>query len=125
MDTKTTSRDFAYWLQGKFEIDDGNNHAYMTLAQAKKILEKANSVDVSAGADVDNFVIYAKNLLFPAGENMGDSDFYSEAATKLRRKLNDLFVHAIDPTIQGDQTQLKEIHKPGGKKGGGGLEAMC
>jgi hypothetical protein len=117
--------EFAYWLQGYFEID--GNDKPLSNAQAKKVLERAKSAKSDGGA-VDNkaqsFADYTAGALFPVTIEDQSEKFLGTITRELKSKLNDLFIHAIDPAIPGDQTQFRNTHRPDGPKRGG-LEAMC
>lgn len=111
--------DFAYWLQGYFEMT--GEGAALTAAQAEKIHLKAKTVEAGTSpseAEARNFVSFAQGVLMLARQPGADLGL---ATATLKTRLNDLFVHAIDPTMQGDQQQLRRTHRPEG----GGLLAMC
>ena len=119
--------DFAYWLQGFFEISEYDPN--LSKKQALQILEKAQSV--KAGTDpvetkVQNFVSYTQGVLTsltyaPKEEN--NLEFLKKVTVDLKERLNNIFIHAIDPAVPGDQQQLRKTHRP--DNGGGRLEAMC
>lgn len=119
--------EFAYWLQGYFEIKGGD--APLSNAQASQILQRAKAVKADAGpveAQAHSFADYAAGLLFPVSVEDQSDKFLASVTRELKTKLNDLFVHAIDPTLPGDQDQLRETHrpaKPDDKRPR--LEAMC
>jgi hypothetical protein len=124
------ARDFAYFAQGFFELNDGAKS--LTEAQAKQLYKKAESVVKGQGGVEDKaqeVVDYTKGLLFFATQNHPNSDvistFLSSSTKALKEKLNDLFVHAIDPTVPGDQQQLRDVHNPKRPPPSGGLERMC
>jgi hypothetical protein len=112
MENKMKATDFAYYLQGFFEITGGANA--LTETQAKNLFKKAESVEAGGGAEAkaQAFVDYTKGILFAADQGLADPSYLSAATNNLRTKLNDLFVHAIDPSYAGDQTQFGQIHKP-------------
>jgi hypothetical protein len=116
--------DFAFFLQGFFEIDGGTQA--LTKKQARQVLEKADSV-VPGEGEAENkaaaFVAYTQGVLTTAL----DAGSVSETTTnRLRSKLNDLFIHAIDPTIPGDQEHLRKTHRPDPPDDNGPkLVAMC
>ena len=121
------ARDFAYWLQGYFEIN--GSASALTQVQAVQVFDKATSV--TAGTDpvelkAQNFVSYTQGALSSVSYAAPTVDFLIAATADLKSKLNDLFIHAIDPSLPGDQAVNRQKHRPrldDGRKGG--LEAMC
>ncbi len=122
------AREFAFWLQGFFEIDGSTNA--MTTRQAKDIVAKIEKVDMTATANDDSdkkaqaFVQFANGALSPVfympQENQ--AAFLEGVTARLRKDLNDLFVHAIDATIPGDQSQHRRAHRPEDR---GGRATLC
>jgi hypothetical protein len=119
------AREFAYWLQGYFEIEGAAES--LTSAQARKILGKLEKVDMTGGDAAEQKA--AAFASFAKGGLTGIS-YVSEAeqasalrnfTQTLRSSLNDLFIHAIDPTLPGDQDFHRNNHRPGGDR----YEAMC
>jgi hypothetical protein len=116
--------EFAYWLQGYFEIKGGDTP--LTNAQATQVLQRAKAVKAGADtveAQAHSFADYAAGLLFPVSVEEQSDKFLASVTKELRTKLNNLFVHAIDPTLPGDQEQLRQTHRPENK--GPRIEAMC
>jgi len=114
--------EFAFWLQGYFELTGGADP--LTATQAQKIAQKAATVKAGTGeaeAKANDYVAFAQGVLLMAGQT-ADGAALGFATQTLKSRLNDLFLHAIDPTMQGDQQQLRRTHRP---EGGGGLVAMC
>lgn len=123
------ARDFAYFAQGFFELN--SDAESLTEKQAKQLYKKAESVVKGQGGIEDKaqeVVEYTKGLLFFATQNHSNADlvrqFLSSSTQALKEKLNNLFVHAIDPTVPGDQQQLRDVHNPK-RPPTGGLERMC
>ena len=118
--------DFAFWLQGHFEIKGDN--APLTRQQADVVLKKAQTVVAGPGAaeaQAQVFVSFAQGALLMATQSpVLDNGALTFATDTLRNKLNDLLVHAIDPTIKGDQEQLRRTHRPD-RRNDSGFEAMC
>ena len=104
-------RDLAYWLQGYFEI---NGTDELSSEQTKQIALRIN--EMPEQGDLAKFVL--RQVLEGGFDGQGPA---------IAQKLNDTFIHAIDPTIAGDQNELRDIHK--GRKPGSGdgpkFEAMC
>ncbi len=118
--------EFAYWLQGYFEIKGGD--APLSNAQAQQILEKVKSVKAENNpveAQANSFSDYAKGLLFPVTLEDQSDKFLASVTKELKTKLNDLFVHAIDPSLPGDQSVLRQAHRPRPDDGRPRIEAMC
>ena len=109
--------EFVYWLQGYFEINGAGND--LTQAQAQAVFKKAESAKSGQG-DVEEkaqeFVKFADRILYPTTlENFVDAKYLKTATQELKAKLNDLFIHAIDPSYDGDQNQLNQTHNGGPK----------
>ena len=139
-----TPRDFCYWLQGHFEVGDvAGLPKTMSAAQVtmvKKHLEltfmakvdKARFPDATVGGE---FCSFLEGILAASDLSAGLSE---ATATKVRAKLNDVFVHVIDPTFS-NRADLVRHHSEAGQPDGpvlsprprrdgesrGGLEAMC
>lgn len=101
-----TDRDLAYWLQGYFEISEDSDLPAETL---KNICTRINQM--STRGEIGKFVL--DTVLENGFEGQGQI---------IADKLNEVFVHEIDPTIEGDQTELRKIHKGEPKPK---IEAMC
>lgn len=120
------AREFAFWLQGYFEIN--GTDAALTPAQAKTVLAKAEKTDLSGADAADQkaavFVSYAKGALASVNyvQPADQQSVLKGVTDKLRSDLNDLFIHAIDPTLPGDQQKHRDAHRPADKPG---LIAMC
>jgi hypothetical protein len=116
--------EFAYWLQGYFEIKGGD--APFSNAQAQQVLEKAKAVKAENGpaeTQAHSFADYAKGLLFPVSVEEQSDRFLAAATKELKTKLHDLFVHAIDPSVPGDQEPLRQTHRP--DNGKPRIETLC
>ncbi len=120
------AREFAFWLQGYFELDGTTSplsvqQAKLVLAKAGKVEAGTDPVEQSAGA----YIHFAKGALSSV-EYLDAADQVKVLAgitNKLRSDLNNLFVHAIDPSMPGDQQQHRSKHRPDDK--GPGLEVLC
>jgi hypothetical protein len=116
--------DFAYYLQGYFEINGGD--AGLTQPQIQSVLKKAESVTKGQGAAEDKaqeFVSYTKGALSTVARiNLPRAEWLKDITDDLKTKLNDLFIHAIDASYAGDQSTFNNIHRP---QGPGGLEVRC
>ncbi len=120
------AREFAFWLQGFFELN-GRDEA-LSVDQSKLVLQKLQKVQTgtdlveqSAGA----YVQFAKGALTSIEflEPYEQAKVLVGITAKLRVDLDNLFVHAIDPSMPGDQEQHRSRHRPDGK--GPGLEVLC
>lgn len=101
-----TDRDLAYWLQGFFEIGGSSDLPAETL---KKVAKRINEMPVHG--ELAKFIM---GTVFDNGfEGQGPA---------IAKKLSEMFVHEIDPTIEGDQKELRSIHEG---KIPPKLEAMC
>jgi hypothetical protein len=109
--------EFAYWLQGYFEIN-GESQS-LSEAQAKQISEKASAVGPETSTvevAAYSFVKYVEGMLFPVSQGMAGSDFLKGTTEQIKTKLHDLFVHSIDPSYEGEQDLYHAIH---GSQGSG------
>lgn len=118
--------EFAYWLQGYFEINGGE--PVLSTTQLRQLNERAESVQAgndAAELAAKSYVDFTKGMLSLMPETGEvDAGMAKGISDKLRTRLNALFVHAIDPTIKGDQQVLRRKHRPD-DKGNGGLVPMC
>lgn len=108
-----TERDLAYWLMGYFEIS--RNAPNVTAEQSLTILKAIHGMKDDRKGELCKFITDA--LLSGGGD----------ATHKIVRKLEDTFLHKIDPTIEGDQQQLQRTHRGGkdDKPLPPGVQAMC
>jgi hypothetical protein len=117
--------EFAYWLQGYFEIKeaadtDGRLNAdtigTLSRSQAQAVLKMAESVKPGTSSietQAQNFVMYAQGALSTIKFQTPTLEFLVATTLNLKSRLNDLFLHAIDPALPGDQTVHREAHRPG------------
>jgi hypothetical protein len=117
------AKDFAYWLQGYFEVKEADSNdarvtgrdGYLSGFQAKAVLEKAESVKPGTDpveAQAQNFVMYVQGALSTLKFETPTLGFLVSTTTNLKIKLNELFVHAIDPALPGDQAVNRKAHRP-------------
>lgn len=106
-------RDLAYWLMGYFEIS--RNTPSLTAEQSLTILKAIHGLKEEQKGALCQFITDA---LLTGGGN---------ATAKIVKKLEDTFLHKIDPTIEGDQQQLQRTHRGGkdDKPLPPGVQAMC
>ena len=111
--------EFAYWLQGRFELDARD----LTRAETEVVFKRASVVKMPESANVAEsravaFVGLAKGL-------SGTPGIAPEVLSMtLRKELNDLFVHAIDQSYKGDQSKFNDLHN-GDKDEGPVLRPRC
>lgn len=102
-----TPQDFAYWLQGYFEIFEASEKVpewdSKTRSCVRKHLELVDAATVGHS-------MYDERLLRFLGWMEAALDG-SVAVHIIKRKLNDIFEHVVDPSVQGNQQQLNQIHK--------------
>ncbi len=106
-----TDRELAYWLQGYFEIA---GTTALSEGQALHILRAANAVERDKRGPVATFII----------ETLVTHNDLRQAGRVLAAKLNETFIHVIDPTIPGDQKRNRQAHD-GDKPSPPGAVAMC
>lgn len=110
---------FAYWLQGYFEIQGKDEN--LSMEQARKIFKKAESVKAGTDAveqSAKGSVEFIKGLLVLAVQT-NDANALAFATKQIRDNLNNLFIHSVDPSYEGDQTNFNNIH--GNKPPGSGF----
>jgi hypothetical protein len=108
--------EFAYWLQGYFEIEGSSS--VLTQAQLSSIKERAEKVQASRDQvelQAKSFVDYVLGAI-SAVPARRDEQARATVSQNIRQKLNDLFVHAIDPSYSGDQTHFNQTHNNGGHR---------
>lgn len=118
---------FAYWIQGFFEIH--GNDPVLTDQQAQLVLKTARAVkggDSNSERDAQAFVDYTAGMLFMCELGLTPKGFLEKASKELRQQLHDLFVHAIDPSYEGDQEHFHDLHNPGrDKRNNNGFTPKC
>jgi hypothetical protein len=106
--------DFLYSVQGYFELNGSD--APLTQQQMQKVLKLADSVKKGEGPLEDKaqeVVEYTKGALSAVSKiNLNSNDLLKVVTEDLRRKLNDTFIHSVDPSYAGDQNTFNQIHKP-------------
>lgn len=113
--------EFCYWLQGYFEISGADSTlSYNQFNQLRKKLAQV-SKDQTPGSD---FVTYLRGVLDAVQQLplVTQADQAPTFTALIKARLNDTFLHAIDPTIKGDQQQQRRLHRPDGD---GGPVPMC
>jgi hypothetical protein len=129
-----TPRDFCYWLQGHFEINEYNPLAGLSAAKVQ-IIKKHLELTFKAKVDVNRFpdanvgggfCQFLDGVFAAADTTDGLSGPITE---KVRIKLSDCFLHVIDPTF-ANRDELSRIHRGDGDgplsgSRRGGVEAMC
>ncbi len=104
------ARDFAFWLQGYFEVTLSNDA--LDAAQAKQVLAKLEKIETGNDATeqaIGAYANFAKGLLSTV-EYIAPEDqakMLTGITAKLRSGLGDLFANTIDPAKPGDQQRNK------------------
>lgn len=93
-----TETEFAYWLQGFFEISGTDQ---LTVDQAKIILEAAKTLP----ANQQKLAQKITDTIIQNGA--------ANAGPEIAEILNDMFEHHIDPSYAGNQDQFNSIHNNG------------
>lgn len=109
--------DFAYWLQGYFEISGGA----LDIAKITAIYNKLQSVEMTAGNNPTEkkAAEFATNLYRVILPPPGGTLDVAQATATVKQQLHDLFIHAIDPSYDGDQNHFHGLHGgPGGNRPG-------
>jgi hypothetical protein len=97
-----TDQQLAYFVQGFFEI--GEDQAVLTDATAKKLVHIILNMDEKGET---------ATLILDALKVSPELDITANldgASAKIKQGLHDIFVHVIDPNIEGDQKALLEVH---------------
>jgi len=109
------THEFAYWLQGYFELQENTNA--LTRKQAECIVRHAQLVTTVERTRTGNFVSWVRGVLQTAGmidneESNGAKfeDFSASLTELIRAELHECFKHEIDNKygVEG----LGEVHKP-------------
>ncbi|MGG6281863.1 hypothetical protein ACQ4M3_09855 [Leptolyngbya sp. AN03gr2] len=95
-----TPIDFAYWLQGYFELS-GSNVQWDHYIQAT-VSEHIELVKVTPG-NYDSRMVQFIGWLESAIE-------FKAPVSTIRLKLNEIFEHVIDPNTAGNSEQQNQIH---------------
>jgi len=103
---------FAYWLQGYFEITEGE--ASLTTSQVSKIKNHILlHMECSHREKIDpNTFICWLNGAITFYEDL-PKEKQEELVKEINQKLNNLFIHKIDPKMPGDKDSLQNIHDGG------------
>ena len=100
-----TPRDFAYWLQGFFELQSDPKQN-LTPKQVQTINSHIALVNEEGGA---NYLTMTIGALLAGSEAGGLSN-----TAPIRAVLSAHFEHVIDPQSKGEQSHLNSIHNGGG-----------
>lgn len=113
---------FAFWLQGHFELQDHFDSSSLAEAEHRKnqfltttqvgciknhiklyfeCCSRENLEPKPFICWLDGSLAYFEKLPSPQQE---------ELILELRKRLNNLFIHAIDSTLPGDKESLQDIH---------------
>lgn len=127
------SIEFAYWLQGYFEIGTSgpifDSQPVLTPMQAARVATRLATVEPTKDVKLANLIKVVGECI--AALQVEDAHEGQAVLTKviktklIQDTLNDTFIHAIDPAIPGDQQQQRNLHRPKGPATPGGFEAMC
>lgn len=105
---------FAYWLQGHFELGALTAGVYsriLTTAQARSIKAHIQLYLECASREEENlepFICWLDGILTYYDKL---PEFEQESlVVELQKRLNNLFEHKIDPHMPGDKNFLQDIH---------------
>ena len=116
---------FCYWLQGHFEIRDhfsqnslnvlvkekNPEHLFLTALQVKCIRDHIKlHLECSLRNDIspEPFICWLDGILTHHSE-LSD-EIQRDVVVEIRDRLNNLFIHKIDPQLPGDKDSLQDIH---------------
>ena len=117
------AREFAFWLQGAYEVGGENFVISNVIADKINVQLKRVSTE-NMGVDLAEFIGYVTAKLEDFN-TLTSQDARLNVSNAIGQKLNDVFVHAIDPTIKGDQKNLRNLHGGINQKKDNGVVAMC
>lgn len=100
--------EFAYWLQGYFELSIGGVSVAPIILSEKQIQIIKNHLALVREVDRDNSFTSWLNGILEAIELGLKID--EKATAKIQERLNSCFQHEIDTTYKGDPKKLAEIH---------------
>ena len=109
------ARELIYFIQGYFEIAEaGGNAAALTVEQFKAIKKLIKDVDKKPTNNAtDKACMATINFIDgilstdPKPENLGS------ISKLIKEKLNDTFLHSVDKSYEGNQTNFQNIHNGG------------
>ena len=100
--------EFAYWLQGYFELSIGGATSVVPVVLSEKQIQIIkNHLALVREVDRDNSFTSWLNGILEAIELGLKID--EKATAKIQEHLNNCFQHEIDPTYKGDSKKLAEI----------------
>lgn len=105
------AQEFAYWLQGYFEITEPAIIELNKIEIIKKHLDLVFEFD-KVNSHIKNFCYRLSGML--ALRRINDQGLDEDTTALIKSELSSLFIHSIDPTY-GDakmQDKLNQIHKP-------------
>jgi len=130
------ARDFIYFTQGYFEIAEASNTpSTLSLDQAKILKDNIQKIDKSFNPDFIeqqclNTVSFIGGVLAILDMQASPTSEKLDNISKIiQTKLNETFVHSVDPSYEGNQKDFQDIHDGEKKNSDGpkpnGLEALC
>jgi hypothetical protein len=104
-----TPRDFAYWLQGYFELTEAftkelQESHWQAKETQKIVLAHIDLVKVTPG-NYDSRMVAFIGWLESCLE-------FGGSYTKVKVKLSDIFSHVIDPNTPGNSQLQNQVHNP-------------
>ena len=106
-------RDFCFWLQGAFELGGLVELSPVRVAMVRNHLllvfacraEDEEQDQPQSHVDTFMFCLWLMGWIGASGPTMS-----REKTKAIREKLDDLFEHAIDPTMPGNPIKLQKLH---------------
>lgn len=110
-----TPTNFAYWLQGYFELKDTEPGGVIKLTGAQVTIIKNHLKLVRETAkrrkkSVEPFIVWVDTAIDVAVEAKMDNEVLT---TLIRKKLVDTFIHVIDPNYGKHKDELLDVHDGG------------
>lgn len=96
------STEFAYWLQGWFEIGEG---PLVMSSRQKQIIRKHLDMVLKHDSSISPFCAWVDGVLTALGEN----DLDAEMLAKVQERLNNQFLHVIDKSYPAEQQKVLNI----------------
>lgn len=113
-----TPTNFAYWLQGYFELSDTMPGGVIKLSGAqvttiKRHLKLVRETAKKRKKGVEPFILWIDTAIDVAVEAKMDSEMLTAL---LRKKMADTFIHVIDPKYGKHKEELLAVHAGEQKK---------
>jgi len=109
------ARELIYFIQGYFEIAEaGGNSAALTVEQFKAIKKLIKDVDKKPTNNATDQACMATIKFIDGILSTDPTPANLKSTSKLiKERLNDTFLHSVDQSYDGNQTNFQNIHNGG------------